>query len=222
MRLTRTGPPRPDRPAKVLQVRPPQLPVSSPVEEDFERLYVMAVPRARAYAMWYLAEQPAMDAIHDAAAELFAKWEQMPLEQKTVAWFLRAVYFRIIDTMREQAVEDDTFVDMAADDEGVLYPDPSPSPMAVMERRSEWEYLMRFVDTLPSGVRTVWLLSHEQQLTPSEIAEMRGTSPVTVRRQLAEAAAALGRYRERAEKRLARDRRQSLLAASYDTEVRDD
>ena len=218
MRLTRRTPPAP----LLVEIRDAALPAGSPIEQDFARLYERAFPLAVAQARWYLAPEAAKDAVQDAAAELFEKWDQTPVERKTVAYFLLSVHFRVVDAVRSEQLHDATFAPLADVEElETAYPDlSSPSPLKVAEQRADYEYAMRFVQTLPSRLKQVWLLSHEYGLTPSEVAGALHISAVSVRSYLGRVTEHFLKHQERIEKRLSRTTRRALPA--YRTEANDE
>ncbi|MBA3891017.1 MAG: hypothetical protein H0X64_10845, partial [Gemmatimonadaceae bacterium] len=76
------------------------LTATSLVEQDFARLYERACPEAVAHARTFLSHDEAWDVVQRTALELFERWDQMPLEHKTVAYFLRAVHRDILDDKR--------------------------------------------------------------------------------------------------------------------------
>jgi RNA polymerase sigma-70 factor (ECF subfamily) len=116
----------------------------------------------------------AEDLAQDVFLELYRNLARVESAAHLTFWLRRVTSHRCIDRLRRQSLRPETTVDSVAEPSA-----PGVMPDILLEGR-----LRNLVDALPSHARLVVVLRYQEDLDPSEIAEMLGMSINTVKSHL--------------------------------------
>lgn len=168
---------------KLVATVEPSLPASTPLERDFEKFYNRVRARAVAHAESFIGYDAAQDAVQKATIEIWKRWDSVHPEQRTAAWFLVAVHFRVVDELRRRR----RYVELSEEVEEHY---EFPRVVSVAESTVEAD-LTRWVDqmiaAMPLRRREVWTLVRDHGFTYDQAAQTLGISVPSVHTHLQKA-----------------------------------
>lgn len=141
-----------------------------------------------AIGMRYLADRPtAEDVLHDVFVNVFCNFEKFTFrgEGSLKAWLKRVMVNASLDWLRKDSQTDTVEPDTLKDDESYVTTDGVETVPA--------EVIMRFVQALPQGYRTVFNLYIFEEKSHKEIAALLGINEKSSSSQLSRAKAILAR-----------------------------
>ena len=170
--------------------------------EAFELLFRAHYPGLLRFARGHLGNrEEAEDAVHDLFLRIWRDRERLAAAENPRTYLLAAMRNRVIDLLRRRALQrrwidplPDTG-DCDIDDDAsprAINPSRSTSSAADIAALAELEVALRAaIVALPERCRTVFLLCREEGMSYSEVAEVMGVSPSTVKTQMARALTSL-------------------------------
>ena len=164
------------------------LPASTPEEEDFRAFYERTYSRLFAIAEKQVGFENAKDVLQNIMTRTWKRFDEMTLEQRSLAAMSTAVARECI-TFRRRNREMVSLDE--AEETGII---PAEQPVDPAEAAEKGELLRRVVDLMPEKRREIFLLKRDTDFTYAEIAESVGCRIETVRTQLRRA---VGAVRER-------------------------
>jgi RNA polymerase sigma-70 factor (ECF subfamily) len=161
---------------KQIAVFDPSLPAEPGREREFEEFYRSVRARAMAHAEYFIGYDAARDAVQKATIEASKRWDKMLPEERTAAWFLTKVHFRVVDELRRRR----RYVELTEDvEERYDFPDVIGVAEAT-EARDLARWYGEMVAAMPLRRREVWKLVREQGFTYEQTASALGISVPTV------------------------------------------
>lgn len=89
------------QPLNVGVVPAPSLPAAPGDEQLFSELYLVAAPRGIAHALRFVSRSEAKEIVADALGEVWDRWRQLTVEQRTVAYCLGTIHHHVLRRLDE-------------------------------------------------------------------------------------------------------------------------
>ncbi|QEH43399.1 RNA polymerase sigma-70 factor [Chitinophaga sp. XS-30] len=148
--------------------------------EAFEWLYNRYAKEMMDFAAGKLVSlEEARDIIHDLLVELWAKREQLHVNQSLRAYLMQAVRFRVIDHLRRNMLREDYKEAMHTAEKEI---DNTTGQLIVY--RDLDNAITAELDRMPPRAREIYRLSRQQHMSVNEIASTLNISSQTVKNQL--------------------------------------
>lgn len=163
-------------------------PTLLPDEQLFVRLHEASWPVLFPLACRKLGDSDeAYDVLQDLFIELWDKREVFPLDNLSIVWLKRRLWFKLLAHFRRQGFKRqhlDNFQHFMEKETLVVQPGESANQMLERDYELIMDAIALTVAQMPERMREVFLLNREQHFTINEIAGHLGLSPNTVRNHL--------------------------------------
>lgn len=203
-------------PLNIAVVARPSLPAAPGSEELFAEIYARMLPAGIDHAARFLSESEARDAVADALAEVWQRWDHLSIEQRSAAYCLGAIHHHIIKRLRDNkrlvALED------AESELSHLAIHEIDAPEHAVTAA---EIIDRVVEAMPPRRREVFLLIRELGYTYKEVCELLSVSEGTVNSHMLKAGEAIRAAFERRGYALAAGRNPMLTSRTVGKEAAD-
>jgi RNA polymerase sigma-70 factor (ECF subfamily) len=157
------------------------LPATTPLEESFEQFYSRVRVRAVSHAELFIGYDAAQDAVQAATMEIWERWPKMHPEERTDAWFLAGVHFRVIDELRRRR----SYVELTDELEEHYADFPRVITVAESNAQKDLErWVDQMIDGMPLRRKEIWSLVRGLGFTYEQAGKTLGISPRTVEVQL--------------------------------------
>jgi RNA polymerase sigma factor (sigma-70 family) len=153
------------------------LPTSTPAERAWAAVYERLFPRACRSAARLIGKEAAYDAVQDGMLEVLKKWPTLAPEERTDAFVLRSIRFRVIDEFRRQSKLVEYTAELEDSGAVPVLPAPeTPSHLAVI--------VDQLISAMPPQRRAMCVLVYEDGLTIPQAATELGIAVETARRHM--------------------------------------
>jgi RNA polymerase sigma factor (sigma-70 family) len=151
-----------------------QLAATTPAERRWADVYERLFPRACRSATRLIGKEAAHDAVQDAMLEVMKVWPNLAPEERTDAFVLRSIRFRVIDELRRQRKLVEYTEELEDSGAVPVLPAPeTPNDLAVV--------VDHLLSIMPAQRRTICILVYEDGLTIREAADVMGIAFETAR-----------------------------------------
>ena len=148
---------------------------------EFQQVYREMFPRMYGLARKSFDRAAAFDVAQETFAGMWDRWDKIPAEMRTVAFFLRAVQRRVVNEQRRQRRNDAATVRWSPRIERNV------ADQSVRADMLEWEVaevIDRTIAAMPYGRRDVWNAVRIDGMSYDDAAVALGVTKHTIRRQM--------------------------------------
>lgn len=170
--------------------------------EAFEELVTLHERRVHGIAWRLLGRvEDAQDAAQEVFLRLYRSLARIDAGRPLAPWLYRVTVNVCRDLGRKRRRRRSTSLEELREDTGLEPADPLTGPERRAEVADETRRMLEILDGLPEKERTALVLRDLEGLSTAEVAEILGSSPVTVRTQISRARLKLHRSRRELHRR---------------------
>lgn len=155
--------------------------ISEAETQAFEQAYREMFPRMYGLARQYLSRDDAYDVTQDTLAGMWKRWNRIPAEMRTVAFYLRAVHRRVLNEQRDRRRRDAVSERWTAGADRAVAEDVLRADMLHWELA---EIVDKAVAAMPAARREVWDLIRANSMSYEDAAKILRVTKHTIRKQM--------------------------------------